>query len=75
MKSGQHPEYSLHTMKDMKQSPANQTQLVRVQAAFEALLAEVLQGGFHGRGRLELSVADGTIQWHSRTVEQIDKRR
>jgi hypothetical protein len=60
-------------MKSMRQSTANQAKLARVAAAFERLMDEVLADGFHGIARLELLIADGTIQRISRTVERIDK--
>ena len=66
---------TLHAMKDMSNTPANQAKLARAQDAFQAALDEVLRSGFHGRAQLELNVADGTIQWISRTVERIDKDR
>lgn len=60
-------------MKNMRQSTANQLKLERVQTAYEALVDEVLQPGFHGIAKLELVIGDGTIQRISRAVERIEK--
>jgi hypothetical protein len=60
-------------MKSLRQTTANQTKLQRVAAAFERLIDEVLADDFHGTARLELVVANGTIQRISRTVERVEK--
>jgi hypothetical protein len=75
LKLGQHLLYALQIMTSRKQSPTNQTKLVRVEAICESLVDEVLQRGFHGVARLELVVADGTIQQICSTVERVDKER
>jgi hypothetical protein len=62
-------------MTSKKQSPANQLKLSRVALFCEELCDEVLRSGFHGVARLELTIADGTIQRICRTVERVDKER
>ena len=64
---------TLCNMEMLKESPANQMKLARVDTAWDATLDKVLQRGFHGLVRLELFITDGTIQKVCRTVEQIDK--
>jgi hypothetical protein len=75
LKLGQQVVYALQTMTSRKQSEVNLTKLVRVEAIYESLVDEVLQRGFHGNARLELVVADGTIQQICSTVERVDKER
>ncbi len=60
-------------MTSKRHSSANQTKVARVRAACDQLLDEVLREGFHGAAKVELIIADGTIQRISRTVERIDK--
>jgi len=60
-------------MESKKHSDANQAKLKRVNAALELLLDDLLKRGFHGTGRLELSISDGTIQTIRRTTERVDK--
>jgi hypothetical protein len=60
-------------MEMLNESPANLSKLARMQAAWSATLDEALRRGFHGLVRLELMVADGTIQRIVRSVERIEK--
>ncbi|REK19164.1 MAG: hypothetical protein DWQ37_01875 [Planctomycetota bacterium] len=60
-------------MTSMKHSPANQVKLSRVEAALQAIVDEVLERGFYGAAKLEVVVADGTIQRISRVVERVEK--
>lgn len=60
-------------MTSKRQSPANESKLTRVERAYRSLLEDVLQAGFHGVARLELTISDGTIQTIARAVERIDK--
>ncbi len=61
-------------MTSKRHSTANQTKVARVRTACEELFEQVLREGFHGVAKLELVIADGTIQTICRAVEQIDKR-
>ncbi len=60
-------------MTSKRHSSANQTKVARVRAACEELLDEVLRERFHGVAKVELVIADGTIQRISRAVERIEK--
>lgn len=62
-------------MTSRKQSPANVKKLIRVEAIVESLIDDVLLRGFHGVARLELIVADGTIQQIRSSVERVEKER
>jgi hypothetical protein len=52
---------------------ANQKKKRQLQAALDAMLAEVLRPGFFGKVALELTVQDGTIQTVLRKLEQFDR--
>jgi hypothetical protein len=56
-----------------KHSPANQAMMARTLAAWSAMLNEVLVQDFHGNARIELLIANGTIQRITRTVERTEK--
>ncbi len=58
-------------MKPMQSRPSNDLRLRQVRGAIDALVAEMLRRGFHGKGRVELVVQDGVIQEVRRVVEQI----
>jgi len=75
LKVGQRVLYAVQIMTSRKQSPVNLAKLIRVEAFYESLIDEVLQRGFHGNAKLELVVADGTIQQICSTVERVDKQR
>jgi hypothetical protein len=60
-------------MTSKRHTPANESKLTRVERAYQSLLDDVLQAGFHGVARLELTIANGTIQTIARAVERIDK--
>lgn len=62
-------------MTSRKQSPANQQKLIRVAEISKSLVDQVLHRGFHGVAKLELIVADGTIQQICSSVERVDKER
>jgi hypothetical protein len=59
-------------MMTLNETPANQRKLVLLRTALEAILADVLQHGFHGVATVELRVQDGTIQNVRRKVERIE---
>jgi hypothetical protein len=54
-------------------SPANQTKLTQIEAAWRQVLTGALQKGFYGTATVEVGVQDGTIQHIRRRVEQIEK--
>ncbi len=60
-------------METMKDTPANVRKITSAQAMLGAMLDQVLARGFHGTARLELIVADGTLQRLSQTVERVEK--
>lgn len=60
-------------MESKKYSAANQAKLKRVAIAMQMLLDDLLTSGFHGTGRLELTISNGTIQTICRTTERVDK--
>jgi hypothetical protein len=60
-------------MKMIKESPANQTQLVRVAQAVKAMLDDVLRHDFYGTAKIEVQIDGGTIQKIRRIVERIEK--
>jgi len=60
-------------MKSLRTSATNQTKLAQAASAFNKLADEVLADNFHGSARLELVIANGTIQRISRTVERVEK--
>jgi hypothetical protein len=62
-------------MTSKQHTPANETKLTRLHAACQAVIDEVLRSGFHGVAKIELVIADGTIQQISRTVQRVDKIR
>jgi hypothetical protein len=60
-------------MTSLKHSAANQEKLSRVASALAAICDEVLKHGFYGQARLEVVIADGTIQTISRVVERVER--
>ena len=60
-------------METLKLTESNRTKLVRVEAAMLAVLDEVLKRGFHGVAKVELTIANGTIQRIARSVECIER--
>jgi hypothetical protein len=62
-------------MTGTKLSPVNSEKLERVAEVVHTLLNEVLRSGFHGKAKLKLVIANGTIQQICRTVERVDKQR
>ncbi len=60
-------------MTSKRHTSANQTQIARIRAIWDAMFDEVLHSGVHGLAKLELTISDGTIQKISRTVEKIEK--
>jgi hypothetical protein len=58
-----------------RHTSVNQTQIARIRAIWDAMFDEVLNSGVHGCAKMELTIADGTIQKISRTVEKIEKVR
>lgn len=63
----------LRSMEITKHTVANARKIASVRAMLGAVLEEVLQRGFHGTARIELVVADGTLQRLSRMVERVEK--
>jgi hypothetical protein len=60
-------------METPRQSTANQGKVARLEAAWAALLVDVLQRGFHGQASIEVLIQDGTIQRISRSVQRIER--
>ncbi len=60
-------------MKMLKESPVNQTQLVRVATSLKAMLDEALRHDFYGTATIEVQIDGGTIQKIRRIVERIEK--
>ena len=51
----------------------NRGKIAQAAQAWQRLLDETLQRGFHGPANIEISVQDGTIQHIRRRVEQIER--
>ncbi len=60
-------------MTNQRHSTAIRDKFQRLQQILEAMFEEALRGEFYGVLRVELMIADGTIQRIARSVEQFEK--
>ena len=57
----------------LQHTQVNQIKLVQAEKAWQQVLNDTLQRGFHGTAMLEVSVQHGTIQYIRRRIEQLEK--
>lgn len=60
-------------MTTVSTTSANRGKIAQAAAAWQRVLDEILQRGFHGTANVEISVQDGTIQHIRRRIEQIER--
>lgn len=60
-------------MTSKRHSPVNEAKTARARVALDWLLEQSLRHGFHGVVRLELTIAEGTIQSVGRSLEQVER--
>jgi len=62
-------------MTTLKDSTPNTVWINRVEDAWQSILTEVLNRGYHGTASVELLITDGTIQRITRSVQHVEKYR
>ena len=64
----------LRTMTTANTTSVNRGKIAQAAEAWQRVLDETLQRGFHGTANIEISIQDGTIQHIRRRVEQIERQ-